>query len=591
MRSRGEILYRLGQEAGNVWLRLSKPRPPAAAKDAARRLPGPSEVARALLGTEYAADVERAANEVLAHRFPLLGVTLETGAGIAWRRDYFSGIETPPRYFRRIPYLDAARAGDHKIIWELNRHQHWVLLAQAWLLTGRSGYLDEIWSEFGSWIRENPFQRGVNWTSALEVAFRALSWIWVYHLAGAEMPESVRQRFLDELYRHGLHIERNLSIYFSPNTHLLGEAVALHALGTLAPGFPQRWAERGGRIVREAMDAQVKPDGSHFEQSTYYHVYALDMFLLHAAIAGMDAHYRERLARMAGYAFDLMGPQRALPFLGDDDGGRFFHPYGPRDRFGRATLAACAVLLEHPEWLADAADLHELAAWWLGAGVLAARPAAAQRHSTLYPDAGIAVMTGGDVHVVIDAGPFGASTAGHSHSDTLSIIARTGGREILIDPGTYTYTGDPAERERFRGSAAHNTIRIDGLNQATTSGVFRWEGRPEVHILKWETDAARDVIEAECSYAGFTHRREIIFPKPDTLEITDLVTGPAGEHFVEQFWHLADDPDAVRTSEPAMRLAGWRSRAFGRREPAAVLRIAKRGRLPMTLSTVVHLRA
>ncbi len=588
MRSRKELLFRLTQEAGNVWLYVSRPRLSGEGKAALRQLPAPETVAQALRGTPYAAGVEQVANEILAHRFPLLGITIETGPDIAWRRDYVNGIETRRRYFRRIPYLDARRAGDHKIVWELNRHQHWVLLAQAWLLTGRREYLEEIWAEFRGWIRQNPFQRGINWTSALEAAFRALSWIWVRHFAGSEMPDPLRRQFLDELYRHGLHIERNLSVYFSPNTHLLGEAVALNALGTLISGFPRRWAERGAAIVREAMDRQVRPDGSHFEQSTYYHVYALDMFLFHAIVAGADAHYIERLGRMAEYAADLMGPQRTVPFLGDDDGGRFFHPFGPRDRFGRATLAACAAYMHRPEWLSDPADLHELAAWWLGPGALAEQPASRRFDSKLYQDAGVAMMTSGDVHILVDAGPFGFSGAGHSHSDALSVVARAGDRDILIDPGTYTYLGD--ERDSFRGSAAHNTVQIDGMNQAAPGGPFRWTGRPDVRILNWQTGAAEDMFEAECRYSGFAHRRQVTFRKPHTLEISDLINGPGGDHVVEQFWHIADDRDAVVTSEPGTLISGWRSRAFGRRESAPVLRVAKRGPLPMKLSATVNLR-
>ena len=65
------------------------------------------------------------------------------------------------------------------------------------------------------------------------------------------MPDALRARFLTALNRHGRYLELNLSVYFSPNTHLLGEAVALHALGVLFPSFPRaaRWAETGGRIV------------------------------------------------------------------------------------------------------------------------------------------------------------------------------------------------------------------------------------------------------------------------------------------------------------------------------------------------------
>ncbi|HWR53610.1 MAG TPA: alginate lyase family protein [Bryobacteraceae bacterium] len=590
MRSREEILFRLGQETGNLWLYLAKPRCAALSKSAAlplKGLPQPESVARRLRGTAHAVEVERLAEQILAHRFPLLGLTIETGPEIAWRRDPVSGIETGLDYLRRIPYLDAGRVGDHKVIWELNRHQHWVLLAQAWLLTGKREYLGEIRTQFESWCGQNPFQSGINWTSALEVAFRALSWIWVYHLAGDGMEPGFRERFLNELYRHGLHIERNLSIYFSPNTHLLGEAVALHALGALFPAFPKRWAERGGAIVRQEMERQVHEDGSHFEQSSYYHVYALDMFLFHAVVAGSDERYRHRLTRMAEYAADLMGPQRTLPFLGDDDGGRFFHPFGARDRFGRATLAACAAFLSRPEWLCDPCDLCELGAWWLGPEALDAACGAPAYASKLYPDAGIAVMTAGDVHILVDAGPFGVGSGGHSHSDTLSIVARCGGRDILIDPGTFTYVGDPTERDRFRGSAAHNTIRIDGRDQAEAAGPFRWNGRPEVRVLQWSTSASEDMLEAECHYDNFTHRRRVAFRKPGALDIADTVTGPAGEHTVEQFWH--GDSEAIRTCASRELLSGWRSRALGHREPVPVLRVVRKGELPISLRSTVIL--
>src|SRR5205807_1437892 len=72
---------------------------------------------------------------------------------------------------------------------------------------------------------------------------------------------------------------------FSPNTHLLGEAVALFFLGTLFPDLPHaaRWKQRGWQVILEAARKQVRADGFYFEQSTYYHVYALDFFL-HARI-------------------------------------------------------------------------------------------------------------------------------------------------------------------------------------------------------------------------------------------------------------------------------------------------------------------
>src|ERR1700682_179803 len=424
-------------------------------------LPDPCGAARRVAGTEFAGEAVKLAEQIRAHRFPLLGGTVETGDEIRWRRDYRSGKETGTGYFRLIPYLDAPRAGDHKNIWELNRHQHLVLLAQVWLITGDDAWFDEIVRELESWWGENPFQRGINWASALEVGFRALSWIWVDRMVGARFTSGFRERFLGELYRHGCHLEKNLSVYFSPNTHLLGEAVALHALGALFSAT--KWQETGGRIVREEMQRQVHEDGSHFEQSTYYHVYALDMFLFHGVLAGMDAAYLRTLERMAEYLDALMGSARRLPFLGDDDGGRFFHPYGRRDEFGLATLATCGVVLKRSEWIKSSEELCEQAVWWLGAEVLDHSCAGnePERQSRLFPNAGVAVLRANGHEVLVDAGPFGSGRAGHSHSDSLSIVVRSADEDVLIDPGTYTYVGESEWREWFRGSGAHNTVRID----------------------------------------------------------------------------------------------------------------------------------
>jgi hypothetical protein len=557
-------------------------------------LPDAAAVAGALRKTKYAAEVERIAGQILRHRFPILGVTVDTGPAIDWRRDYLHGVSTGTPYFRRSPYLDFSRAGDHKAIWELNRHQHLTLLAQAFLLTGRREYLDEAFRQVGSWLDANPFLRGINWASALEVALRALSWAWLWHMAGSQMPEALRERFLTALVRHGSYLELNLSVYFSPNTHLLGEAVALHALGVLFPTFPHaaRWAETGGRIVERQMARQVCGDGSHFEQSAYYHVYALDFFLLYRLLAKTPGTYDARLVSMAEYLDALLGVNGTLPLIGDDDGGRVFHPYGERAGFGRATMATCSVLFNRPEWLRGSEHLYEQAAWWLGTQVLSARTAPpAPRVSRFFSDSGVAVMAAGDVHLVVKAGPFGEGSGGHSHSDVLSLTARAGSREILIDPGTFTYVADPAERDRFRGSAAHNTVRVDGLDQAVPGGPFRWNHKPSVTVRQWLTSPLRDYLDATCAYAGFTHRRRVVFVKPATVIVLDTVDGPSGDHTLEQFWHLDSPEDAARFSfsAPVALVDAWRSRALCSREPATALCITVRGPLPAHIAAVMDL--
>jgi len=605
-------------------LRLFPPALPAGAEPSSPLafLPDPAVVVAALTGTPFANECERLAEEVLARRFPLLGLEIAAGPTVRWRRDYSGGIETQPLYFRRVPYLDPARVGDHKVVWELNRHQQLVLLAQAWRLTGRREFLDDLCKQMESWFEENPFQCGINFCSALEVAFRSLSWMWVYHLAGNDMPPACRRSLLTGLYQHGEHLATNLSYYFSPNTHLLGEGVALHAIGRMLAATRRglQWIETGRRVVQQEWRLQVRADGSHFEQSSYYHVYAVDMFLFDCLLAPPEAEQRQSLTRMAHFLDMLLPPGGDLPSLGDDDGGRFFHPFGARGRFGLATLATCGVFLDRPEWIRSPAHLEEQCIWWLGperSRTPLSRPEEARPRRSEYFDAsGLAVMVSADTQAAFDAGGFGALAAGHSHADALHIVVSHKEQDLLLDPGTYLYA-DAAWRNLFRGTAAHNAICVNGHGQADPAGPFSWKNRPAVNILRWQSSECRDVAAARCSYFGFEHRRTVVFEKELAVlmildELSDAAGTGAGRNVVEQFWHagapieqlaahaFAIGGDAVLTlaerTTGATRIfegreVGWRSPAYGCRIAAPVLCVSAQGRFPMNLAAVLDCRA
>lgn len=588
MRSIAEISFRVRQEAANLFLFLARPQFSGEAPENLA-LPDWRPVVKGLRGSEYAAFIESTANELLAHRFPLLGVAIDTGAEIQWRRDYAHGKEAGMEYFRRIPYLDFQAVGDHKFIWELNRHQHLVLLAQAYRFSGNALFAGEVVAQLESWLEQNPFQRGINWASALEVAFRALSWIWIYHLLADTMHPGFKRRFLSALYQHGLHLSENLSIYFSPNTHLLGEAVALHAIGQLFPSYPgaEEWRQRSAEIVARQLEFQVKPDGSHFEQSSYYHVYALDFFLFFYLTAGRPRKFEPTLLRMADYLNWLLGSARSIACLGDDDGGRLFHPYGVRQQFGRATLTTCGIVFGKENWIGPASEIAEQAAWWLGAASL--EPARTTRVSPqggrLFRDSGAVFLQSGRLFMQMDAGPFGWAGAGHSHADSLSLVVWLDGEPVFIDPGTFTYSGDPTQRGWFRGTTAHNTICIDGLDQAQAAGPFRWTAKPEVELVAWRQTAEGGFVDASCRYSGFVHRRRVLL-QPGRLLVLDEIEGPPGEHTCRQTWQLgpAAAGVSISCSSASTREVSQFSSAYGKREAGMALIASATGHLPLAIA-------
>ena len=249
----------------------------------------------------------------------------------------------------------------------------------------------------------------------------------------------------------------------------------------------------------------------------------------------------------------------------------------------------------------SARDVEEVALWWLGPEKSRSdRPPQIVQQSRAFRNSGLVAMKRGNVSVLFDAGPFGPWSAGHSHADTLSLLVSVGSEDILIDPGTYSYL-DPQWRDTFRGTAAHNTIRIDGEDQATPAGPFRWLDKPEVSLIDFSSTTELDYATAVCRYRGFTHKRTIQVRSDSELEITDELEGSLGEHLVEQFWHLGQPvrqtgPEVWRIGELAEFLVpdgqyeqGWRSSAFGSKEISPVIVVRRRVALPTTLRAQLRL--
>lgn len=507
--------------------------------------------------------VQRAEN-ICRHRFDLLGYEgIEYGDPIDWHLDPVHRKRAPRKIFYKVRYLDFEESGDSKITWELNRHQHFVTLAKAYRLTGDSHFVDEILRQWQHWQIDNPYPVGINWASSLEVAFRSLSWLWTYHLlAGARGLPGFRAEWLGGLACHGRHIERYLSTYFSPNTHLLGEGVGLFFLGVLCPELAgaQRWKALGWNIVLRETERQVRADGFHFEQSTYYHVYALDFFLHAAVLASVNnipvpQSLEQAMEKMLTALF-LLGRSGQAPRFGDDDGGRLFDPHRNRSEHLLDPLAAGAILFQRGDFKRAAGDLREETIWLLGEeGVRhwdELQTDAGRMESCALQDAGYYLLASEKpaVQLVLDAGPQGTQSGGHGHADALSICLHSQA-SLLIDPGTYTYAyaEEGGDRDLFRGTAMHNTLRVDGLDQAETAGPFAWKRLMQANAEEWIQGPGFDwLVASHDGYQrlrqGVTHRRWVVSLKNGLYLVRDRVEGE-GRHRFDISWHLSQDLQLV----------------------------------------------
>jgi hypothetical protein len=577
-----------------------------------------------------AADAERRADRAVQGCLDVLGYrgvsfTHAPRQPIDWSWDPVHNRRPADHHWSRIRYLDPA-IGDHKIIWELNRHQHWLGLGRAYWLSGDQRYRTAFIEQLQGWMAANPPRTGINWASMLELGLRVISWIWALHLfveppvADGPVPVNGEPPWMVDLLL-GIDaqlklVERHLSTYFSPNTHLLGEALALYVAGRALPemGAARRWADTGRRILMQEATRQIHGDGGHVELSTHYHRYALDFYSLALAVARItrDRHAVRRFAdavrRLTGYARALSDRHFHLPQIGDDDGGMLFTMCGGEPRAVGPAVAVASALLGEPD-LADGHP-HEELAWMIGT-VPASWGGGARRGSTLLAHSGYVVSRSsrGD-HLVMDVGPLGYLNAGHAHADALSLTLNVGGQPLLIDPGTGGYTVDPDLRDRLRSTAAHNTVMLDNQWQSQPDGPFHWRSQAGARLEACDLRLDHDFIEAtHDGYGEGGHRRQVL-SRPGCWIVIDWVSG-AGARAVAAHWHL--DPGwRVRIVEPGRAALthasgavvwmltsydaieahtkghdglGWWAPAYGALQPTTTLRVAVRATPPFALVT------
>lgn len=518
-----------------------------------------------------AAACVREADRIAAGRYDLFALRdVALGSPPAWNRDPKTGIEVPLAFGKHIDYRDPRRVGDIKYLWELNRHAHLVTLARAWRLRGEPRHLDTLRLHLESWFEACPPGLGPNWSSALEAALRlihwSIAWQWLGGAQGGAFGDPalarLRERWAASVYRHARFVDGFFSRHSSANNHLIGEAAGLYIAALTWPCWPaaRGWLARATRLLEREALRQNAPDGVNREQATSYQQFVLDL-LFQCLLAGranerpLSPALQTRVEAMLEYLASIMDAGGHVPMFGDADDA-VIAPLAPPHaacRF-RSSLAGGALLFGRADFKAKAGALDDRTRWWFGAGADAAFAALDARAAALpvrraFPQGGRYVMgtdfeTAREIRLVVDAGPLGYPDrlAAHGHADALSFTLCAAGQELLIDPGTFAYHADPAWRAYFRGTAAHNTVRIDGLDQSTAGGNFLWLTRARADCERWSSTPSLQVFEGR--HDGYRrlpdpvlHRRRIALrPRERRIEIVDELQALA-THDVELFFH------------------------------------------------------
>ena len=517
--------------------------------------------------------IVEAAETVLRHEFDLLGSgPCQLGRRLPWHADFKSGRQWPLLYSPDIEFSELDRPTDVKVPWELSRCQHFPLLGQAYWLTGDERYAREYVDEITDWIGRNPWGHGVNWICAMDVALRAISWIWgFYFFNDSEACKSARVRsmLLRSLFLHGEWVASHLEKGPVNGNHYLSDGAGLVFLGTFFSSAEKgrEWLTAGRSIVLDEMLLQVSEDGVDFEGSTAYHRLVMELFLTSYQLLRLHGEQIPspqwtRLERMAEFVEAYVKPDGLAPLVGDADDGRV-QMLG-RQAIGdhRYLLSTCTVLFDRGDFKRGAGAFHEESFWMLGPDGAAAfdridRPGRPQA-SRAFDAGGYYVLRQLRSHVFIDCANVGMrGIGGHGHNDILSFELVLDGTPIVSDCGAYLYTASREWRNHFRSTAFHATIQIDGEEVNRFIGPdFLWQLRDDATPadVAFAIEPGRDWFRG--SHLGYARlsspvhvTREIAMAKTEPLvAVADLLTG-SGTH--DAVWRFPLDPSLGATIEGA----------------------------------------
>lgn len=544
-----------------------------------------------------------------------------------WWSDPKTGRRAPWGYAFDVPYRNEDAVGDIKQIWELSRHQYLTVLAAAYAITGNERYAERVAEHLRSWWAANPPLRGVHWISGIELGIRLLSWVWIRRLLdgwpGAAGLFEGNPVALKQIWHHQRWLAAFPSRGSSANNHVIAEAAGQFAAACAFGWFPSsaRWRADALRSLERHLRGNTFDSGLNRELATEYHGLVLELGL--AAVAEADAaavpvpaSIRLVLLRMTDALAAIVDGRLRPPRQGDaDDGHGLVVDGAGTDRWASLLATGDAVFGRLAWWpTVTGTDVRTpLLAALIGpyskneAAPAVPRPASRPSH---FADAGMTILRGpegtGEIWCRCDGGPHGfLSIAAHAHADALSVEVRHDGVDVLADPGTFCYHGQPEWRQYFRSTLGHNTLQLDGADQSVSGGPFLWTRQARSRVLVTDTSDASDGGTARWSaehdgYQRSVHRRRVeLTAASKELRVVDEVRGPrraarlafhlgpaiaadlVGNRAVLTWTRDGEDRSAVLDlpgqlswrahrgeTDPPL---GWYSAGFGRKEPTTTL--------------------
>ncbi len=518
-------------------------------------------------------------------------------SGKCWHEAPDTGKQWPEKFYGDISHGPGNPYGDVRVVWEPSRLQHLLALA---LLYEKYKARDEVLAlraarlavdQMLSWWKQNPPLMGVHYKSVMECALRILSLCHTMDLLrdSPSVDERAWDVFLQIIYSHSKIISSRLSLYSSLGNHTIAECTGLLYTSLLFPEFGESngWKNRALEILEAEANHQILPDGGGAEQAFWYLRFIVDLYgcainLLRVKGLSVPETMENRWRRGIDFLSHVTGFEGTLPDTGDRDDGWALIPYA-----GRISLFE------------------------------EGKPA--QIGARCFKEAGYTVYDSPRIKLLLDHGPLGmAPSYGHGHSDCLSIQLFYKKEPVFIDPGTYCYNCHAEWRAYFRSTKAHNTVSVDGLDQAEQRTPFMW-AKPfsaEVSFFSYKDNELVTVARHNGYHRlsqPITHTRSLAVLDENTVIVLDLLDGK-GDHALVLNWHVDDSWQVLHGEEGLLlkkegaavsmvvqggdvaiargregEMIGWASEIYGRKKPITTITVTHNGTVPWEFVTVITL--
>jgi hypothetical protein len=476
------------------------------------------------------------ADEYLEHYWKFFGLTDCIEDVIDWHMDPQSNISSPKKYGFNINHRDESLVGDIKNTWEKNRHHHLTILSIAYYLTKKEKYAIEVKNQIFSWIEQNPYLIGVNWTHPLEHGIRLISWVFCERfLRNSRHYEDVfgkESGFWKSVYEHQKFICKTYSIGSSANNHLIGEMAGLYISSQVWPYFKEsyEWSSFSKKMLEKEIQKQTFSTGINKELAFSYQIFVLEFTLLCIYFTNIkskqfSSEFLHITNKMLYALNELTCQNSALPNYGDGDEGMAIQLQSIHGNRATWLLEVGKSILHSPIGLSKYNLLPSVLLDNCSVSNYAddnKKKSAAFHDAGLYILRSIEVENTPSVECLIDVGPLGyGNMAAHGHADALHYTISVDNVAFVVDPGTYCYHTDHKWREYFRGTLAHNTINVNGQNQSLSLGPFLW-GRKAITNLQ-ACDLKTNFIKgAHNGYQsiGVIHNRSFLLKK-NSFKVND----------------------------------------------------------------------